>query len=128
MWKYDPTTEPDAEEWGSLDEAEQIELVRQYHRRARVKLPNALMHATFHTVVENQIALGDEIPVRRTIDRLQAEGLNRHEAIHAVGLVLAEHMYDLINSPSEQNRAQDPNEPYFASLEGLTAENWRKKT
>ncbi len=128
MLKYDPTNEPDAEKWGSLDESEQIEVVRQYHRRAGVKLPNALVHATIHTVVENQIALCDETPVRRTIDRLRAEGLNRHEAIHAVGLILAEHMYDLINSPSGQNQEQDPNVPYFAALEELTAENWRKRT
>jgi hypothetical protein len=128
MWKYNPTIEPDNEEWGSLDEGEQIELVRQYHRRAGVKLPNALVHATIHIVVENQIALGDETPVRLTIDRLQAEGLNRHEAIHAVGSVLAEHMYDLIHSPSEQNPDRDPNESYWLSLKELTAENWRKKT
>jgi hypothetical protein len=128
MWKYDPTIEPDAGEWGSLDEGEQIELVRQYHRRAGIKLPNALVHATIHTVVENQIALGDETPVRRTFDRLQAEGLNRHEAIHAVGLVLAEHMYDLVQSPSGHNREQDPNKPYWSALEELTAENWRKRT
>ena len=128
MWKYDPITEPNAEEWGSLDEGEQIELVRQYHRRAGVKLPNASVHATIHTVVENQIALGGETPVRRTIDRLQAEGLNRHEAIHAVGLVLAEHMYDLINSPPEQNPEQDSNKPCWSSLEELTAENWRKRS
>jgi hypothetical protein len=127
MWKYDPTVEPDAEEWGSLDEGEQIELVRQYHRRAKVKLPNAILHATIHTIVENQINLGDETPVRRTIDRLQAEGLDRHEAIHAVGLILAEHMYDLVQSPSEK-KTQDPNLPYWTSLEELTAENWRKRT
>ena len=128
MWKYDPNIERDSEEWGSLNEGEQIELVRQYHRRAGIKLPNALVHATIHTVVENQIALGDETPVRRTIDRLQAEGLSRHDAIHAVGLVLAEHMYDLIQSPSDQNPEKDPNEPYWSSLEELTAENWRKRT
>jgi hypothetical protein len=128
MRKYDPNIDLDAEEWGNLDEAEQIERVRQYHRRAGIKLPNALAHATIHSVVESQIALGDEIPVRRTIDRLQTEGLSRHDAIHAVGLVLAEHMYDLIQSPSEQNPEHDPNERYWSSLEELTAENWRTRT
>jgi hypothetical protein len=128
MWKYDPTVEPDAEEWGSLGEGEQIEFVRQYHRRAKVKLPNANLHAVIHTIVENQIKLGDKTPVRRTIDRLQVEGLDRHDAIHAVGSILAEHMYDLIKSASDKKTVQNPNLPYWASLEGLTAENWRKRT
>jgi hypothetical protein len=31
--------------------------------------------------VENQAALGDEIPVRGTLERLMGEGLDRHAAI-----------------------------------------------
>lgn len=122
--KYDPTIGPDSEEWHKLDEGEQIRMVRQYHRRAGVKLPNAILHAAIHTVVENQIAMGDDIPVRRTIERLQTEGLDRHEAIHAVGLVLSEHIYDLMKSPPVN---QDPNERYWKSLEELSAEGWRNR-
>ena len=55
-----------------------------YHRRAGIFPPNEQLHATFHVVVENQIALGDELPVRRAVDRLMAEGLDRHQAVHAV--------------------------------------------
>ena len=120
--RYDPHHAPDPEAWLALDEGERTELVRQYHRRARVRLPNARLHATIHVVVENQVALGDEIPVRRTLERLRAEGLDRHDAVHAVGSVLAKRIYELLK---EGLPAGDPNEPYWAELESLTAEGWR---
>jgi len=123
MEQYDPIHAPDAAQWLETDEGERIELVRDYHRRAKVKLPNARLHATIHVVVESQIAMGDELPVRRTVDRLQAEGLDRHEAIHAVGKVVAEHLHDLMMTGPQNT---DPNELYWASLDKLTAEGWRR--
>jgi hypothetical protein len=62
--RYDPLQTPEPGEWLSLDENECIRLVKDYHRRARIRLPNRKAHALFHVIVENQIALGDEIPVR----------------------------------------------------------------
>ena len=59
------------------------------HRRAGVSLQNKNVHAIMHVVIENQVAMGDELPVRRAIDRLVGEGLDRHEAIHAMGSALA---------------------------------------
>src|ERR1700676_270077 len=81
--QYDPLEAPEPEQWLALDEGERIHLAQSYHRRARVRLPNEKVHAVLHVVVENQIALGDEMPVQRTVQRLIAEGLDRHEAIHA---------------------------------------------
>jgi len=106
-----------------LDEQERIELAKDYHRRRGIRVPNATLHATGHAIVENQIALGDDTPVRRTAQRLMDEGLDRHEAIHAIGMVLMEFMYNLMNAPES---SADPNAPYFAALERLTAENWRR--
>ena len=120
--RYDPQHAPDPEGWLALDEAERTELVLQYHRRARVRVPNSRLHATIHVIVENQVALGDEIPVRRTLERLRAEGLDRHDAVHAIGSVTAKHIYDMLK---EGPPAGDPNEPYWAELENLTAEGWR---
>jgi len=68
--QYDPLEAPEPEEWLAIDEAERINLVKDYHRRARVRLPNEKLHAVFHVVVENQIALGNEIPVQSTVQRL----------------------------------------------------------
>ena len=41
-------------------------------------------------IVENQVALGDAFAARAVLLRLMAEGLDRHEAIHAIGSVLSE--------------------------------------
>jgi hypothetical protein len=76
-----------------------------------------------HVVVENQIALGDEIPARATLDRLMEEGLDRHEAIHAISLVLSELMYDLLQAREPETHRI---ESYYAALERLTADYWRR--
>jgi hypothetical protein len=123
MQNYDPDEAPDPEEWLALDEQERIGLVRDYHRAAGIRLPNATMHATLHAIVETQIAVGDETPAERTAERLMDDGLDRHDAIHAIGMVLAEHIYDVLKT---EPLSQDPNAPYFAALERLTVEDWRR--
>jgi hypothetical protein len=123
MKTYDPLKPPKPEEWLSLDEQERLEMVESFHRRARIRLPNAQVHAIIHVVVENQIALGDEVPVNRTVQRLISEGLDRHQSIHAVGSVLIGHMSDLLRQPDAAAGA-DPNPPYYAALDRLTAKDW----
>jgi hypothetical protein len=81
------------------------------------------MGVCLHAIVEAQIALADETPARRTAQRLMDEGLDRHEAFHAIGLVLADFMRDLLKAPQSDT---NPNVPYFAALERLTAEDWRR--
>lgn len=111
-----------SEEWLALDETKRIELVFQHHRRARIKLPNARLHAAIHVIVENQVALGDRIPVRRHLERLQSEGLDRHEAVHAAASILIEHINKISKSGSLED---DLNKLYWAELEQLTAKGWR---
>ena len=84
MKAYDPDTSTASIQWLELDESERIELVAAYHRRRKIRLPNAQLHAVIHVVVENQVALGEDVVVN-ALARLQAEGLNRHEALHAIG-------------------------------------------
>jgi hypothetical protein len=89
--------------------------------KKHIRLPNARLHAVIHVVVENQVALGDELPVRGTLLRLLREGLSRHDAVHAVGTVLARHLFDLLkNKPQDI----DLNARYYRQLEHLTAEGW----
>ena len=123
MQRYDPLREPAAEEWLQMEELERIALVESYHRNAGIRVPNSRLHATFHVIVENQAALGDETPVRRTLERLMNEGIDRHEAIHAVGSVLTEFISDVLKGSSPQS---DPHTPYYAALERLTVQSWRK--
>ena len=122
MQRYDPLKAPDPEEWLALGEQERIDLAQHYHRRAGIKLPNAKLHAAMHALVENHITLGDETPARRVMQRLMDEGLDRHQAIHAIGSVLLEHIYDLLKN--QPDPGTEPNKPYFAALERLTAEDW----
>ncbi len=121
MQDYDPLHAPSSAEWLALDEQKRINLVLAYHQRMRVKLPNAMLHATIHTIVENQNAMGDATIVKDTLKRLQREGLNRHEAVHAVGSVFIEQLWGAmkgINPKGEVNRNYDE------ALRKLTAKSW----
>ena len=118
---YDPNWILDAAAWLELDEAERISLVMDYHRRARIKLPNAKLHAANHTIVENQAALGGAYVVAGTLERLMQEGLDRHEAVHAVGSVLMGQVLAV-----QQGRLKgDLNEAYTQKLAELSATKWR---
>lgn len=121
--RYDPATAPDAATWLALDEAKRLDLVSAYHRRTRAKLPNAQVHAALHAIVENQLAQGFAL-AKDALDRLRAEGLDRHEAIHAIGSVLMGHVWGLM---WEGAKALDPNEPYFQALQALTASSWMEQ-
>ena len=119
MSRYNPDRGPDAETWLALDEQERIMLVEQYHRRRRIQLPNRVLHATIHVVVENQLAMREPVVVE-VCARLQAEGLERHDAIHAIGSILAEQIHSTLSGEVEG----EPNKAYFARLRELTAEKW----
>ena len=119
---YDPLIEPDSDQWLALDEEEQVELVRTYHRGAGIEPPGADVHAMIHVVVENRIAELDE-PTYRKLDALIEEGLDRHEAIHAIGSVLIMHVHDIMSEEEIDGPATDA---YHVKLEGLTAESWRR--
>jgi hypothetical protein len=123
MDHYNPLRAPDPTSWLATEEGQRIVLVVDYHRRTRVKLPNQRLHAAIHVAVENQIAMGDELPVHGVLDRLQAEGLDRHDAIHAIGSALAEHMGDLLKSGNPKG---DANDAYWSMLSRLTAKGWRR--
>jgi hypothetical protein len=103
-----------------MDEDERMMLVMEYHREACVELPNEQVHAVVHVVVENQITLGDEMSAQAALERLMREGLDRHEAIHAVGSVLVDFVQALIRDDA----APGANERYNEELEKLTAAEW----
>jgi len=124
MERYNPEEAPDPTEWLALDVDERTLLVERYHRDARVSLPKQArpIHALIHTVVENQLALEDQMIVRETLQRLIGEGLTRHDAVHAIGSVLAEYMHDLLKKKEVQSGGHVL---YYEGLKHLTAEKWR---
>ena len=120
MEHYNPSQTPNAAEWLELDEQERIDPAETYHRKARIKLPDTRMHATFQAVVVNQIAEGHE-PVVRAMKLLTSTGLSRHDAIHAIGSVFAEHLFEVMNGGSADVRTAAD---YDATVERLTTESW----
>lgn len=124
MDEYDPRHAPDPDEWLAMDETERYLLVQDHHREAGVELPDELLHAMFHAVVETQLAMDDPPEVRETLERVRREGLDRHDAIHAVGSVLTETMWETAEG---NTRFDDPNEDYVRELNRLTVESWRGK-
>ena len=78
------------------------------------------IHAIIHVVVENQLAM-KVVPVPATIARLTRQGLNRHDAIHAIGSILIGDIQDIIKKEQEHNIKK-----YRRKLEKLTAKRWLK--
>jgi hypothetical protein len=122
MDSYNPEHAPVGNEWLEIDEDERLMLVEQYHRDARIRLPKSArrVHATIHTIVENQLALNDE-PVVKALDRLMREGLTRHDALHAIGYLVSEQIYDILkhNETPDASKAR-----YYAAIDRLTAAAW----
>jgi hypothetical protein len=71
--------------WRRLDELSEEEIERDG--------TNPIMHIVMHSTVEGQIADNEPKAVRRTLEPLLRQGLDRHEAIHRLAEVLAEEMY-----------------------------------
>ena len=121
---YDPLEAPDPTEWLDLDEDERVELVEAYHRRAGIRVPNEAIHAAIHVDVETQIALDAPPETRRAMERLMAQGLDRHDALHAVGSVLANQIWCLAQADASHPVSPDA---YVVALDQLTAESWRRR-
>jgi hypothetical protein len=123
---YDPDIGPDPADWLALEEGERLRRVRNYHERYDPSLAELEAHAAFHAVIENQIAMGDETPAREALERLMAEGLSRHEAIHAVGSVLAETIVALVNNDGGEEAERSLADAYNGAIARITAEDWRR--
>jgi len=121
---YKASHAPDSKEWLELDESLRIELVRKsIGEDIEDDVPEdaKYLHATIHVVVENQLAMGVD-PVPATMAKLIRQGLKRHEALHAIGAILSEDIFDLLHS-NEKSWSENR---YRKRLEKLTAKRWRK--
>jgi hypothetical protein len=121
MDAYQPLKAPDPAVWLELDEAERIALIEEYHEANDIQIPGMTFHVTVHAIVENQVAEGDALPVREKLRQLVAQGLNRHEAIHAIGSVLLKHLTAISQGKAVE---ADPNTGYFRALNRLNARKW----
>ena len=115
--KYDARKTPDPDQWLSLDEEERMALIIAYHGRIGDQQEHMSAHAVMHALVENQIALNEEAP-KKTLRRLGTEGLDRHDAGHAIASVLAMQIFDMQNRQSPGDYDGDR---YSQELAELTA-------
>ena len=124
--RYRALENPDPHEWKNADESERLEAVVRHHAEEPDELPNERLHASIHVVVEDQFALGDDTPVAAAIQRLINEGLDRHDAIHAVGAVLSKYLWSVLGNSNEPPAA-NWSEEYFDEVRELTAAKWHEE-
>jgi hypothetical protein len=118
--RYDPERPPAANAWLALSEDKRLALVAAYHRRVGIRPPNPRLHAVLHTIVENQIA-EHVVEAERALERLMAQGLDRHDAVHAIGWVLIEQFIDAREATPPR---VDLGTHDRARLQTLTAQEW----
>lgn len=123
MQRYNPSQSPDPEEWLLLDELKRINLVEEFHKDSGEDFNEGAerIHAAIHVAVENQFILETE-RVSAVIAKLIRQGLDRHEALHAVGAVLSEYLYNMQTGKGEPWNQKS----YNRRLEKLSAKRWRK--
>lgn len=117
--RYDPEVAPDPARWLATPEADRLDAVRRHHKKAKCRSGSPELHAVIHITVETQLA-ERHVAATAAMDRLIAEGLERHEALHAIGSIVAAEMFDVVKS----KRTHDP-EAYSRKLGKLTAASWR---
>jgi hypothetical protein len=127
VYHYHPRKAPDPSLWLSIDEQERIRLIESFHRSERQRLPNITAHSAFHAIVENQIAENLDAVVR-AMERLQKQGLTRHDAVHAVSWVLAMQLYEAANASSKsEGNSAEMQANYVAAIERLDAKTWKEQ-
>ncbi len=121
MEEYKVSIAPDPKEWLSIDEYTRLELVVEFVNKfeTHIENPAKRIHASLHVIVENQLAMESE-PAPETYSRLRKQGLNRHEAIHAIGAVISEDMFEIMQGNKHQELK------YQDRLRKLTAKRWKK--
>ena len=119
---YDADHAPAAKKWLGLGEQERLDRVKRYHETAFEpgrRPPSLLRHAGMHVIVENQIASREPPQVAEALGRLKNDGMSRHDAIHAIGWLLTEHMRQAM----EKNNPVDEG-AYARDLEDLSLASW----
>ena len=121
MHQYNPAKNPGPEEWLALDELTRLDLISQFHEDHGEFGESMDAHAGIHAVVETQLAM--DVPnARSALGRLRRSGLTRHDAIHAIGTVLAEHMNEVVTNPDVSS--DEANSRYYERLRTFTREDW----
>ena len=127
---YNPLEAPDPTRWLNLTDEDRFAAVKVFHAEAKLAITNRRNHCAMHVVIENQVvnalapfcALTDRI-VAGTLGRLVDEGLDRHEAIHAISEVT----YGAFLALLAGETSTVGSDKYHDDLMAMTAETWRKR-
>lgn len=66
--------------------------------------PTPFVHVTIHQAIENQIANHDPAQTGETLGTLMRAGYTRHEAIHAIGSVLTQEIFEVMRDQRPFNK------------------------
>ncbi len=77
-----------ADLWPRLDTVSDAELERDGY--------NPVTHLMIHTTLENQLADNDPPITGEVLTALMAQGMSRHEAMHRMGEVVAEEIFNIM--------------------------------
>jgi hypothetical protein len=118
---YDAEVDPTPGQWLALDEDDRAGIVQAFHDATCPDEVGASpwLHAAIHVMVETNLAEGRPAAVA-ALRRLRAEGLGRHDAIHALGSVMVEEIYDVLKQGRPHDEAGTD-----ARLARLTVSSWR---
>jgi hypothetical protein len=118
---YHPERTPESGWWLALSESQRLDLIEAYHQTLPPERqpPSLTVHTALHAMVETQLAMAEPAVIRAALDRLRQGGLRRHDAIHAIGWIAAEHLKNLASGSG------DP-AAYAQTLAELTPERWRQ--
>lgn len=119
---YDAARVQEPAAWLGMGDTVKVQAVEHHHRSltAHPDIPDANLHALMHVIVENQLAGGDPPEVQATLARLSQAGLTRHEAIHAIGSVVAEAIFNIVKTKTAFDRGAAAR-----ALSRLKPESWR---
>ncbi len=127
--KYDPAKRVEPQWWRSLGAEERVSLIEAAHVVLPAwhhPVPESRPHALLHVVAENLAARGDEIPVYAALQRLVRQGLQRHDAIHALGNACSEHARAIGSGRASPD--DPPPEGQIKSAAAMTVAKWRGAT
>lgn len=114
--QYNPAKSPKPREWLALDELTRLDLISQFHEDHGEFGESIEAHSGIHATVETQLAM--DIPnIRSALGKLRKSGLTRHDAIHAIGAVLAEHIHEIMTN--QDLDADEANLQYYDKLKTL---------
>ena len=91
------------------------------HPHARLDEKGLKAHLLIHEMVEQQIDTAQPTEVLDALRRLTGGGLNRHQAIHAIGALVAKEAFAMMQTKRTLNESA-----YQKALSKLTVEAARK--